>query len=299
MKIKDILISIIIPTNNRSAYLSRAVRSIINQTYNNWECIIIDDNSIEGAEVTLKNIIKNDKRFKIIRNKKTKFASESRNIGIRQAKGKFIAFLDDDDYWIDNKLELQMNFMLKNNLSVSYCWSYIINKDSSISFREPIFNGNIFDLMLDDQPLCNCSTFIVEKQSLENVGLFNKLLKRGNDGDLMRKLSRYNHIGVLKKKLVYYQVDTDGKNISTNNKLGIKRSLKSYKYRLLYFKNDLSQRPTKLANIYLEISKCYSKLGLYKISTQYFFKASNLYLTYFLKIVLKLIKALLLIILIK
>ena len=264
------LVSIIIPTCNRPEYLIRSIKSVISQTFSFWECIIIDDCSKVSAKKVLKEFLELDKRFKIIRNSTPKFASEARNIGIRSSQGFYIAFLDDDDYWHSEKLQKQINFMQRNKYKVSYCWAYILKKNDEITVREPYLEGNIFDLMLAGQPLCNCSTLIAEKKVIEDIGGFNKLLRRGNDGDLIRRLSQFHHIGLLKEKLVYYQVETKGLNISTNNKIGIKRSLKSYRYRLNFFNKEIKNRPFIKALIYLEISNCYAKIGFSKIATKYF-----------------------------
>ncbi len=291
-------VSIIVPTKNRNDFLCRAIKSIINQTFYDWECIIIDDNSDIPVNKSISHLVKNDQRFTLIRNSYTQFASKSRNIGIKKARGKLIAFLDDDDYWDKEKLSSQINFMTKNNFEVSYCWSTLIDSENNFSFREPNLSGNIFDLMLDGQPLCNCSTFLASKDALESVGLFNNLLKRGNDGDLIRKLSKNYQIGLLKKRLVFYQIDTRGTNISVNNQIGIKRSLKSYKYRLYFFKEALINRPIQYANINLEIARCYAKLNMFKMSLKYFLKSFKIYTLSFKNYFSKIIRVFLLIILV-
>ena len=296
MKNKELFVSIVVPTKDRPDYLYRAIKSILNQTYKNWECIVIDDNSKIPATKSIGDLINNDKRFTLIRNKKSEFASKSRNIGIHKSKGELIAFLDDDDYWDKNKLSEQLEFMIKNNFEVTYCWTNLIDSDNNLKIREPNISGNIFDLMLDEQPLCNCSTFIVSKEALMKVGYFNTLLKRGNDGDLIRKLSAKYQIGLLKKRLVFYQINSRGTNISTNNKIGIKRSLKSYKYRLYFFKKDLINRPLKYANINLEIARCYAKLNMLKMSLKYFLKALKVFTICFNKTFYKIIRVFILII---
>lgn len=290
MKNREILVSIIIPTFNRGDFLIRAVKSVLNQDFRDWECIIIDDNSLIPAAEILKNIIHQDNRFKIIRNSKNKFISESRNIGIQYSQGNYIAFLDDDDYWHHQKLNLQLDFMKRNNYGVSYCWSIIINKNNKKTFRQPFLEGNIFDLMLADQPLCNCSTLVAKKKILEETGGFNKLLKRGNDGDLLRRLSQYNKIGVLKENLVYYQVNTNNTNISLNNNIGIKRSLKSYKYRLVLFKKEIKNRPIIYSLICLEISKCYAKLGNFNMALRYFINFARIQISNMILISWRLLK---------
>ena len=194
------LVSIIIPTCNRPEYLIRSIKSVISQTFSFWECIIIDDCSKVSAKKVLKEFLELDKRFKIIRNSTPKFASEARNIGIRSSQGFYIAFLDDDDYWHSEKLQKQINFMQRNKYKVSYCWAYILKKNDEITVREPYLEGNIFDLMLAGQPLCNCSTLIAEKKVIEDII------------DNVRKKTNYFY-----KKKVYENKVKDGRKAKTKS----------------------------------------------------------------------------------
>tara|TARA_B100000287_G_scaffold169431_1_gene159833 strand:- start:510 stop:1268 length:759 start_codon:yes stop_codon:yes gene_type:complete len=114
------LVSIITPMFNSSKYIEETLRSVINQTHENWELFIIDDGSSDNC-VELVNGFKNfDDRIKLIINEENQGAAISRNIGIRKANGRYIAFLDSDDLWVSTKLEEQISFMSKNQLALSY-----------------------------------------------------------------------------------------------------------------------------------------------------------------------------------
>ena len=129
--IKD-KVSIILPTYNSSSTVERAINSVINQTYKNWELIITDDNSSDNTISIINNYIKTPFDIKLYINEVNSGAGFSRNNSIKKASGNYIAFLDSDDYWKNNKLEKQILFMNKNNLPFSFT-SYIqLNYDNSI-----------------------------------------------------------------------------------------------------------------------------------------------------------------------
>lgn len=113
------LVSIIMPSYNTAKYIRKAIESVQNQTYENWELIIIDDCSTDNTDEVIQQYLV-DKRVRYIKNEKNSGAAISRNKGLREVKGKWIAFLDSDDLWRPEKLEKQINFMKKNQYDFSY-----------------------------------------------------------------------------------------------------------------------------------------------------------------------------------
>lgn len=112
------LASIIMPSYNTAPYIKETIQSVLDQTYTNWELIIVDDCSTDNTEEVLATI--NDSRIRYFKNEKNSGAAVSRNKALREAKGQWIAFLDSDDLWMPEKLEKQINFMKKNRYSFSY-----------------------------------------------------------------------------------------------------------------------------------------------------------------------------------
>tara|TARA_B110000971_G_scaffold28239_1_gene25280 strand:- start:2423 stop:3190 length:768 start_codon:yes stop_codon:yes gene_type:complete len=126
------LISIIIPYYKKRFFIFKTLKSILNQSYKNFEIIIVYDDIDMSDLYYLKKIIKGNKKIKIFVNKKNFGVSKSRNIGIKKSKGKYIAFIDSDDTWKKNKLKTQIQFMEKNRYMISHTDYKIINKNDKI-----------------------------------------------------------------------------------------------------------------------------------------------------------------------
>lgn len=112
------LVSIIMPSFNTASYIKESVQSVINQTYTNWELIIVDDCSTDNTDEILAQI--EDNRIRYLKNERNSGAAVCRNKALREAKGQWIAFLDSDDLWMSQKLEKQIRFMEWNDYAFSY-----------------------------------------------------------------------------------------------------------------------------------------------------------------------------------
>lgn len=113
------LVSIIMPSYNTADYISETVQSVLNQTYQNWELIIVDDCSTDNTDEVIQPLLA-DQRIHYFKNEINSGAAVSRNKALREANGKWIAFLDSDDLWLPEKLEKQIAFMQKNDYHFSY-----------------------------------------------------------------------------------------------------------------------------------------------------------------------------------
>ena len=126
---QEFTVSIITPSWNSEGYIKDTVQSVQNQTYKNWEMIIVDDCSTDRTVEIVENIAKTDSRVKILRQENNLGAGAARTRGMQSASGRFIAYLDADDIWKPEKLEKQVDFMIRNNYGFS-CTSYeVIDND--------------------------------------------------------------------------------------------------------------------------------------------------------------------------
>lgn len=129
-------VSIITPCHNDMYVISDAIKSVLSQSYQNWEMLIIDDCSSDDSANIIRQYVDKDSRIKYLKTDKTSGSpSLPRNIGIENAIGKYIAFLDADDMWLPNKLKEQVDFMIDNNISVSYSYYEKITWDEKRNNR--------------------------------------------------------------------------------------------------------------------------------------------------------------------
>ena len=117
------LVSIITPVYNCEKLIEETIKSVINQTYSNWEMILVDDCTLDKSFLIIQKYMKNDNRIKYFKLKENSGAAVARNKALKESKGRFIAYLDADDKWKNNKLEKQVNFMLENNYAFT-CTDY-------------------------------------------------------------------------------------------------------------------------------------------------------------------------------
>ena len=122
------LVSIITPCYNSVEFIEQTIDSVLEQSYINWEMIIVDDGSTDKSQDIILKKSKEDKRIKPIFLKQNVGVAEARNIAIRKAKGRFLAFLDSDDIWNNKKIEKQIDFMLNRNIAFSFTSYQPINK---------------------------------------------------------------------------------------------------------------------------------------------------------------------------
>lgn len=113
------LVSIIMPSYNTASFIAESIQSVLAQSYKDWELIIVDDCSPDNTDQVVKPYL-SDERIKYLKNEKNSGAAVSRNRALREAKGKWIAFLDSDDLWMPDKLKKQVDFMEKNGYHFSY-----------------------------------------------------------------------------------------------------------------------------------------------------------------------------------
>ena len=195
------LVSVIMPTFNRKKTILRAINSVLNQTYTNYEIIIIDDGSNDGT-VEVINALKNDK-IRLYVQSHNQGANVARNIGIKNAKGEYIAFLDSDDEWFENKLEKQIKYLIDDkSLLVCFC-SYQLFETNNTTIIPNITDKNAdIGIILKKYNLIGTPTLIMHKSVFEKVGLFNETLGRLQDYEFAIRIVQEYKIGFIPEVLV-------------------------------------------------------------------------------------------------
>ena len=212
------MFSIIIPTYNRAIDLKRALSSLNNQTYTYFEVLICDDGSIDNTPEVVADF-SNDLNIKYIKIANSGRPAIPRNLGIANAKGKYIAFLDSDDWWHENKLQLAFEY-LENGADLVYSDFYKVKsltEKEIVKVRELKENITI-DLLKNGNAICN-SSVVVRKSILDKVGFFNEGQEyiAWEDFDLWLRISKItSHFVHINQPLVYYWFG--GGNLSTSER---------------------------------------------------------------------------------
>lgn len=244
--LKDVvpLVSVVIPTRNRAGLLSRALTSILNQNYTNFEIIVIDDDSNDETKKTSEDFAGKFKYFKYLHNETAKGAAFSRNIGIKNAAGKYIAFLDDDDEWLSEKTAKQVGILEKNpEIGGLSCWYYKVsgNTKSKVKLVPEI----TFDILLWENFLGSFSFCMVRNELVKSLELESDL-PSSQDWEFWLELSQRTKLGVTEDYLVNYH-DHSGNRISNSVNLKYSGRKKIYSK----YKKHMSENCKKYRHAYL------------------------------------------------
>ncbi|MCR4418630.1 MAG: glycosyltransferase [Clostridia bacterium] len=207
-------VSVIIPTYNRAHLVGRAIKSVLNQTYQDFEIIVVDDASRDNTEEVVRSF--NDPRIRYLRHEHNLGGSAARNTGIRAARGEFIAFLDSDDEWLPEKLAYQLAvFSEDHDCGAVYTELVWVSDDGParrVGTRAP--EGNILKQLLGSNVVGTTSSVVIRRECLERVGLFDETLPSCQDWDLWIRIARLYRFRKVSIPLVRYywhraQISTD------------------------------------------------------------------------------------------
>lgn len=264
-------VSVIVPTYNRAHVIDRAIRSVLNQTYQDFELIIVDGASTDNTEEVVK--IFNDVRIRYIRQEINKGTQAGRNIGIKAAKGEYIAFQDSDDEWLPEKLEKQMKVFQQLSPKVGMVYTDMIRINRNGKF----FIYEAPTIMPDDgfvyQKALNyyignigIQTAVIRRTCFETVGLLDERLPAFDDLELFIRLSKYYYFYHIDEPLVKYYA-TEG-SFGSN-----KRSWVAARKMILekYF-DDIKKDKKVLANHYFQIAINLCNIKEFEEGLNYFYK---------------------------
>ena len=210
--------SIIIPYYKKKKFINRTLNSVLKQTYQNFEIIIVYDDQDKSELRYVKNFKKLDKRIKIIINKKNYGAGISRNIGINKSKGSFICLIDADDFWKKNKLKTQIRFMLENKYLISHTsYEIVDSKDKVIGVRKARNFQTINDLIFSCD--IGLSTVIFNKKIFSKNIKFVKIKTKEDFVMWLNILKKGISIYALNKKLTKWTKSKGSLSSSITQKL--------------------------------------------------------------------------------
>ena len=212
------LVSIVIPAYN-SKYLGEAVASVLGQTYREFELIVVDDGSPGTA---IKEICDGFPQVRYIRQENAG-PSVARNRGIREAGGRLIAFLDDDDIWLPEKLEKQLAFFEtlpdKEEIGLVYTGQYMFDGDTVFGAKVDSANGMVYPFLLFGQFIGTCSSVLIPRKVFDEVGDFDEKLICTQDFELFLRIARHKPVYSIDEPLIKYRTRPDqiSKDPTLNN----------------------------------------------------------------------------------
>lgn len=259
MKEKE-LVSIIIPTYNRDLqYISRAIKSIMQQTYKNYEIIVVDDNMPNSNYcLEIKKYCATNNLIYLTTTGR-RGANVARNIGAYYARGVYLAFLDDDDIWLKNKLEIQLTHF-NDDIGMVYSNGYILTSTSKRLYTKPqnfVTEGNLYKLFLYNY-IGPTVTALIKRVCFFDVGMFDEAMPSKQDYDLwIRIVKKYGVLGINQPLFIYMRHESY--QITKNYNLIIEGYHKIYKKNEMYLKNDF----IIMFFYYLKLAKIYKSQKKY------------------------------------
>ncbi|MFC1896013.1 glycosyltransferase family 2 protein [Thermodesulfobacteriota bacterium] len=209
------LVSVIIATYNRANVLARAIRSVLHQSYQNFEILIVDDKSTDNTQQIVVQFT--DKRIRFLRHEVNQGQSASHNTGINHAHGVYVAFLDSDDEWLPSMLEECLNkFMQDEGIGVVYTWAGTHNRDGSLvpvnRFR---IQGEIYKEALTQGYVSHSITMVIKRDCFKKVGSWDVDFTVCADDDICLRLAKFYRFELLPEVLAV--IHQDGGNKVTQN----------------------------------------------------------------------------------
>jgi len=251
------MVSVIIPVYNGEEFLAEAIESVLNQTYSDFEIVIVNDGSTDNSQVIIDNY---QSRYQgIIRTFKQQNGgvSKARNMGIAQAKGEFIAFLDQDDIWLPNNLEVKVNvFKDDSEIGMSVSGSNVVTKDGKWMhsvYKESVSRSVLRKSLLISNIVGPPSCTIVKRDCFMRVGCFDENLGGPEDIDMWFRIVNYYKIKFIETPLVNYRLHSNNAHLNVEK---IKTSQKRFilKHRAHYHCLD---RNKAYGFVYLDAAREY------------------------------------------
>lgn len=204
---KNNLVSIITPSFKSEKFISKTIESVLKQTYQNWEMIIVDDISPDNSNIIIEKYRTKDSRIKLIKLEKNSGPAIARNRAIEEAKGRYIAFLDSDDLWTPEKLSKQISFMQENDVALSYTGYYRIEEESGEIIDQIHVPKKVDYSELLKQNIIGCLTAVYDTEKIGKVYMPD-IRKRQDFGLWLSILKKVPYAYGMDEPLAHYRVRT-------------------------------------------------------------------------------------------
>jgi glycosyltransferase involved in cell wall biosynthesis len=249
------VVSVVIPAYNREKVILRTIASVLVQTYHDFEVIVIDDASTDSTSDIVTSLAEKDERVSLVKHATNKGAQAARNTGIKNARGEWIAFLDSDDIWVPESLELRVAIAEKENVAVVHSDCIRVTNDGQERLWLPALSGSVWrDLLAAQGPMF--PGLLVRKSALERISLLDEHIVAYQEWDTSIRLAKYYPFGFANQPTFLYDCrgdDTISKNI-LQNAIGYEQVVRKHRWDMLRL---LGVKP--LAQHYKKLMKQYRK----------------------------------------
>lgn len=204
------LVSVIMPSYNASRFIAESINSVLLQTYSHWELLIVDDCSKDNSVEVIQKFTDIDSRVKLFQLKENVGAAAARNIAIEHAQGRYIAFLDSDDVWNENKLRIQLSFMEQNSYAFTFSNYYVMEEDGQKTGNIVRIPASLTYHQYLRNTIIGCLTVIIDKKQIGDFKM--PLIKSSHDMALWLLIMKRGFMAYgLKEVLAGYRL------VSTSN----------------------------------------------------------------------------------
>lgn len=221
------LVSIVVPVYNCERFIADTIKSVQNQTYDNWELILVDDCSKDASATIIAEMAKTDSRIKLIKSETNNGAASARNRGVDESNGRYLCYLDSDDLWVSDKLESELQFIAEKNAGFIFTGyefadengvglGKIVKVPEKITYRQALGNTTIFT-----------STVMMDLKVLDKEDCKMPLVESEDTATWWKILKKHKYGYGLDRNLVLYR--RSGKTLSSNKFVAMKRIWNLYR----------------------------------------------------------------------
>ncbi|MFH0984190.1 MAG: glycosyltransferase family A protein [Candidatus Omnitrophota bacterium] len=267
-------VTVIIPVFNGAAFVGRAIHSILEQTFQDFEIIVINDGSTDNTEEVVRDIA--DKRIRYFV-QPNQGPNAARNNGIRQARGEQLAFLDADDWWLPVKLQAQLECLKERpEAGLVYCSALWIFLAGKVILQEALVEGDVIQpLLFKNLVTGSASSVMIPKRVFDKVGLFDEGFERMEDWEMWLRIGASFPFAAVRQPLVYITnlPDSNSKdfsNMHASHLAVLEKAFNSYARSFLYLQRDV------LAAAYALGGRGFCKFGMYDLAREAFRKSLSL-----------------------
>ncbi len=266
------LITIIIPTYNRADLVPRAINSALNQTFKDFEIIIVDDGSTDNTKDVIKKYLENNNKIKYIFQKNSGAVASPRNTAIKLARGKYIALLDDDDEWLPSKLEKQIK-LFNNNIGIVGSGCYFVYDNNYLKKKtyeiKGLNNNNHLHKILKDRFIVSSSSVIIPKYIFDKVGLFDEKCRVTEDWDLYIRILKHYKFSYINEPLFFYHIH----DINISGNISANKFINDHKRTLIKHKEEWDNNLKAKSKLLRNIGSYFMVLNNTKEARNYFWQS--------------------------